>query len=80
MHDVIEIEARYKKARSLVSAICRGDARWRMSVPVDRENDSDMVLTASLDDIPKLIEKLAEARRLSAKPDSVAHSATTTAL
>jgi len=63
MHDVIEIENRYRKARSMVARLCDGSAEWRMRVPVDRENDTDMVLTASLDDIPKLISMLHEERR-----------------
>ena len=62
MHDVIAIEERYQRAREAVSRLCQGE-RWTMRVPVDRELDHDMVIRASLDDVPKLIEMLHHERK-----------------
>jgi hypothetical protein len=54
-----EIEARRGAARKEVSALCQGRGRpgghdWTMCVPV-QQDDSDIVLVASLNDIPALL-------------------------
>ena len=62
MHDVIEIEKRYQKARDLVGKLCTREERWTMSIPVNQDRDTDIILASSLEDIPVLIQKLFEAR------------------
>ena len=59
--DLEAIKARCEAARMEVNRLCqRGQGSWTMSIPV-REDDSDIVLTASFRDIPALV---AEVERL----------------
>lgn len=61
--DLEAIEARCEAARLEVYRLCQGATTWTMSIPV-REDDTDIVLTNSLRDIPML---LAEVERLRAE-------------
>jgi hypothetical protein len=45
---------RRAKAVTEMQRICSGDRRWTMCIPV-QEDDSDMVIGASLDDLERLI-------------------------
>lgn len=55
-----EIEGRAKAAEAEVYNICAGAQGFRMSVPV-RQTDSDIVLSDSLNDSPRLIAALRRA-------------------
>jgi hypothetical protein len=60
--DLDAIEARLDDAYDEVVRLCDGK-RWLMSMPPDASRDSDLLITASLDDAPALV---AEVRRLRA--------------
>ncbi len=47
------IKARSELAYNKIFSLCKGE-KWKMCVPV-RQDDSDIVLTTSLNDIAKLI-------------------------
>lgn len=54
---------RYDAARKMVSALCqpRGSAEarsWIMSIPARPDQDPDLVISASLADVPKLLEEI----------------------
>lgn len=48
---------RYEAARRMVDDLCMGSRRWIMRVPVP-DNDPDLVISASLEDVPKLVAEL----------------------
>ena len=50
-----EIEERYRKARQMVSDLCEGRREWIMRIPAEPDYDPDLVIAASLADIPKLL-------------------------
>ena len=52
---------RYEAARRMVDDLCMGSRRWIMRVPVP-DNDPDLVISASLEDVPKLLAELVTAR------------------
>lgn len=56
-----EIRARCEAAQQMVSDLCKGIRRWTLSVPV-RQNDPDIMLVNSLNDIPWLLDDLDAAR------------------
>ena len=53
------IEARRDDAYDEVVRLCDGK-RWLMSVPADASRDSDLLITASLDDVPTLVARVRE--------------------
>lgn len=59
---LVVIKAKLAKARSLVAAICQGDHKWRMSVPVQAD-DSDMVLCDTFNDTDWLIAEVERLRK-----------------
>lgn len=61
-----EIKARNESANKMVSALCTprglfGHREWMMSIPAQPDHDPDLVISASLHDVPALI---AEVERL----------------
>ncbi|MEN6621525.1 MAG: hypothetical protein ABFD50_08265 [Smithella sp.] len=65
------VKQRQETASDMVGGLASGRYNWRMRIPVDRE-DSDVVLSTSLNDIPallQLIEKQREALENSLLPE-----------
>lgn len=58
------VQARYDTALAEVHGLCDGSRRWTMRVPVQRDRDSDLVISDALEAIPHL---LAERDRLAAQ-------------
>ena len=56
--NLAEIEERHKRARQMVSDLCEGRREWIMRIPAEPDYDPDLVIAASLADIPKLIAAL----------------------
>lgn len=56
--EIIAIEERHKLARQMVSDLCEGRREWIMRIPAEPDYDPDLVIAASLADIPKLIAEL----------------------
>lgn len=63
------VRARYEQACQMVADLCKPRTHpehrdWTMSIPARPDYDPDLVIRDSLDDIPKLLERLeaAEAR------------------
>jgi len=55
--------AREQRARGELAAVCKeGGRRWRMSIPAQPERDTDLLLAASLADVPALAGELRAAR------------------
>lgn len=50
-----EIRAREERAHDEVVRICRPGQDWRMTTPADRERDGDLIITKSLQDVPRLV-------------------------
>lgn len=78
---IAEIRERVEKASRHIGDICAGRVRWKMTVPVDEERDSDLVLSNSLQDVFTLLAEveqvsrdLAEARAELATMTAVAES------
>ncbi len=69
MLDLKAIKERAEKANDHACDIARGRARWTMRVPADFENDSDLLITSALNDVPLLV---AEVEKLKAERDSFA--------
>ena len=55
-----EITERYWKAQQLVSDLCEGKREWIMRIPAEPDYDPDLVIGASLADIPKLVALVEE--------------------
>lgn len=55
---------RYEAAMQMISDLCNGRRKWLMSIPAQPNSDPDLVIAASLADVPKLV---AEIERLRAK-------------
>lgn len=57
-----EVRGRFDAAYAEVVRLCSGRDRgqWRMSVPANVARDSDLLITAALDDIPKLLDRIEE--------------------
>jgi len=65
--DLDDIDARVNAARQMVSALCKrrgsqGARDWIMSIPAQPDYDPDLVIGASLGDIPRLTHELRAAR------------------
>lgn len=50
------IRARVEAAHAKVSALCSGKERWTMSVPPEFDRDHDLVITAALADVERLLD------------------------
>lgn len=56
-----QITARYERAHDEVIRLCEKPyENWRWSIPANPERDTDLILTASLKDIPWLLERVRE--------------------
>ncbi len=53
-----EIKAREEKAHQVISDLCNGRRRWIMSIPAQEDYDPDLVIGASLRDIPTLLSEI----------------------
>jgi hypothetical protein len=72
MLDAEELNAmqdRAKRAHDHVCDIASGKSRWKMTIPANEETDSDLLLAASVTDVPLLV---AEVEKLKAERDSFA--------
>lgn len=49
------IRARVEAADKHISDLCSGKARWTMRVPAEPDRDSDLVLSAALADVERLL-------------------------
>lgn len=54
--------ARNERASDTVNALCNGTERWVMRVPAQPDRDPDLVISASLSDVPALVTELTQAR------------------
>lgn len=54
--------ARNERASDTVAALCNGTERWVMRVPAQPDRDPDLVISASLSDVPALVTELTQAR------------------
>jgi hypothetical protein len=69
--DLDAVRAQIARAHTLIGELSSGTTRWRMSVPVDVDRDSDMILSAALTAADAL---LAEVQRLTAERDGLAET------
>lgn len=53
-----KINQRYKKALQLICEMASGLHKFTMSIPADVEQDTDLVISSSLKDIPELIDEI----------------------
>lgn len=67
--DLEAVKARKLKAENLIRDLCRGEQRWRMSIPV-KETDSDVVMQVALNDVSALIAALEAAQARIAELES----------
>jgi len=63
-----DVIRRYENACKLVTALCarkgsKESREWEMSIPARPDHDPDLVIGASLDDIPKLLAETARLRQ-----------------
>lgn len=63
MLDLEAFKGRQEKARAEVSALCNGK-RWKMTIPADRNRDSDLVIAAALDDAAALLSEVERLQNL----------------
>lgn len=66
--DTAAIRARQEKAHQMVVDLCQGRRDWMMSIPARRDYDPDLVIDASLQDVPALLSEL---DRLRAERDAL---------
>jgi hypothetical protein len=52
------IRARSEKAHEEVRRMCRASSRWLMSIPAQPKYDSDLVISAALNDLDALLTEL----------------------
>jgi hypothetical protein len=60
-----EAEERYGRAANEIDRLTSGagpSVNWRWSIPAKPDRDSDLILSASIEDVPKLIEALRVSR------------------
>lgn len=60
-HSPAAIRARYDAASDHVAALCQGE-RWTMRIPAQPDRDTDLVISDSLDDIPRLLARVQAVR------------------
>ena len=60
MTDMDAILERHRKARQMVKDLCEGRRDWIMRIPAEPDYDPDLVIAASLADIPKLVAALSD--------------------
>lgn len=53
-----DMKARADRAHQHVCEIASGDSRWKMSIPANEETDSDLLLAASVTDVPLLVAEV----------------------
>ena len=53
---------RYEAARQMVRDLCNRRRDWMMSIPARPDYDPDLVIDASLNDVPKLVAERAKLR------------------
>lgn len=58
--DAAAVRVRCEAAMQVVSDLCTGKRNWMMSIPARPDYDPDLVISAALADIPKLLEALGE--------------------
>lgn len=58
--DAAAVRGRCEAAMQMVSDLCQGRRNWTMSIPARPDYDPDLVISAALADIPKLLEALGE--------------------
>ena len=56
--EIKQIQQRHEAACQVVNELCSGDRKWLMSIPARPEYDPDLLISASLNDIPALLEKI----------------------
>lgn len=61
--DIEAVQSRHDAARKMVNALCKprgteGAKEWVMRIPAEPEYDPDLVIGASVSDIPRLIREL----------------------
>jgi len=49
---------RHEVARQMVSDLCNGKRKWIMSIPARLDCDPDLIIAASLADVPKLCAQI----------------------
>lgn len=57
------IRARLHRAFDELHGLCDGSRKWTMRVPADETRDSDLVISASLEDLDELLDDWAEVTR-----------------
>lgn len=58
--DAAAVRSRCEAAQQMISDLCQGRRNWTMSIPARRDYDPDLIISAALADIPKLLEALGE--------------------
>ena len=58
--DAVAVRGRCEAAMQMISDLCDGKRNWMMSIPARPDYDPDLVISAALADIPKLLEALGE--------------------
>lgn len=58
--DAAAVRARCEAAMQMVNDLCQGRRNWMMSIPARPDYDPDLIISAALADIPKLLEALGE--------------------
>ena len=56
--EIKQIQQRHEAACQVVNELCSGDRKWLMSIPARPEYDPDLLISASLNDIPALLEEI----------------------
>lgn len=76
-HGPAAIRARFDAASQHVADLCSGKERWTLRIPAQPGWDSDLVIANALEDIPRLLDLLAELAGLRAALASVREIVTT---
>lgn len=58
--DLDVMQSHLDRARAELRDLCKGK-RWLMTIPADRQNDSDLVIAAALKDLARLIKEVERA-------------------